>query len=429
MRRAAAILAMLVAVVPVSRGEEGMVWEPARILTAEEVAASGAFVPLPVPTTFDNFRYPFIQPDRSVIFIANDHLAPPDHRGRAGIYHIALDGKVSALVSAGDPVSNAPGSLVGLDGLKMDGERMVFRANFGGAAWGIALWEKGKVSLLAPVAGPGALTGVGYPDISGDLVVFVAKDVSGEQKLYGVDLSSRDRQPHVLVATGEPIPGMEDLVFREFAYQQMADGGSAVFRGFAGVRSRVRGIPFGGVYRKDATSDTKAVRILDTTTPIPGGRPGETFSELQNALPCNGTVVVPNHGPQRSGIYYAGAGGAVSVVADTATQIPDLFEGSFTHFNKWVGNCAPWILFRGYARNYAGVFALNVDTKALHLLIDSRLELDGKEIRDFEIAVTPKVDDQVVVMVEFVDNSSAVYVLHFGDGRGQGIFRPAGDAR
>jgi len=80
MRRALAILAMQAIVVPVSSAEEGMVWEPARILTAEEVAASGTFVPLPVPTTFDNFRYPFIQPDRSVIFIANDHLAPPDHR-------------------------------------------------------------------------------------------------------------------------------------------------------------------------------------------------------------------------------------------------------------------------------------------------------------------------------------------------------------
>lgn len=406
-----------------------MVWEPARILTAEEVAASGTFVPLPVPTTFDNFRYPFIQPDRSVIFIANDHLAPPDHRGRAGIYHIALDGKVSALVSAGDPVSNAPGNLVGVDGLKMDGDRMVFRAAFGGGVWGIALWEKGKVSLLAPTAGPGALTGVGYPDISGDLVVFVAKDASGEQKLFGVDLSSRDRQPRVLVATGEPVPGTKDQVFREFAYQQMADGGSAIFRGFADVRSRVRGIPFGGIYRKDASSGTGPVRILDTTTPIPGGQPGETFSELQNALPCNGTVVVPNLSPQRSGIYYVGTDGAVSVVADTATQIPDLFEGSFTHFSKWVGNCTPWILFRGYARDYAGVFALNVDTKALHLLIDSKLELDGKEIRDFEIAVTPKVDDQVVVMVEFIDHSSAVYVLHFGDGQGRSIFRPAGDSR
>ena len=411
--------------------EEPVVWQPARLLSAEEVAASGAFAPLPIPTAFDNFRYPFIQPDRSVIFIANDHLAPPDHRGRAGIYHSAADGKITALVSAGDQVANAPGHVATLDGLKMDGGRMVFRVDLDSGVRGVALWEQGVITLLASTAGPEAFTEIGYPDISGDNVVFVAKDAFNRQNLYAVDLAAPGRRPMVLVTNGSPMPGTKDKTFLSFGFQQMADGADSVFRGFSVPdrsviwREGPQSDAVGGVYRKSTLRDDPPVRLLDTSTPLPGGLPGETFTELQNALPCDGSVVVPNWSSSRSGIYLLRPEGTVSVVADTTTEIPELFTGPFRGFNKWVANCHPWVLFRGYADDYAGLFALHTGRNELSLLIDSRLKLDGKEIHDFEIGVTPKVDDEVVVMVEFKDGSSGVYILQFGDGRGQSIFRAA----
>jgi hypothetical protein len=52
--------------------EEEVVWEPAQILAAEQIAESGGFLPLAIPTFFDNFRYPFLQENESVVFIAND---------------------------------------------------------------------------------------------------------------------------------------------------------------------------------------------------------------------------------------------------------------------------------------------------------------------------------------------------------------------
>lgn len=414
-----------------ARAEEPVVWEPARMLSAEEVAASGAFAPLPIPTKFDNFRYPFIQPDRSVIFIANDHLAPPDGNGRAGIYHSAADGKVTALVSAGNQVANAPGHVVAVDGLKMDGGRMVFRVDLDSGVSGVAFWEKGVITLLASTAGPEAFTEIGYPDISGDNVVFVAQDAGRKQNLYAVDLAAPGRRPTVLVTNGSPMPGTEDRTFLSFGFQQMADGADSVFRGFSVPDRSViwregrQSDAVGGVYRKSTLRNDPPVRLLDTSTPLPGGLPGETFTELQNALPRDGSIVVPNWSSSRSGIYLLRPDGTISVVADTATEIPELFAGSFRGFNKWAANCPPWVLFRGYADDYAGLFALHTGRNELSLLIDSRLKLDGKEIHDFEIGATPKVDDEVVVMVEFKDGSSGVYILQFGDGRGQSIFRAA----
>lgn len=415
-----------------AHAESPTVWEPARLLSAEEVAASGVFVPLPIPTEFDNFRYPFIQPDRSVIFIANDHHAPPGHRGRAGIYHSSPDGRVSALVSAGDQVANAPGHVVAVDGLKMDGGRMVFRADLDSDLRGIALWEKGVVTLLASTAAADGFHEIGYPDISGDNVVFVARDASQNQNLYAVDLASPGRRPRIVVAQGAPMPDAADKTFLSFGFQQMADGADSVFRGFSVPDRSViwREGPLsgavGGVYRKNTLGDEPPVRLIDTTTPLPGGLPGETFTELQNALPREGTVVVPNWSSRRSGIYLLRPDAAPSVLADTATQIPELFSGPFTGFHKWVANCPPWVLFRGYAEGFAGLFAFHTGRNELSLLLDNKLPLDGKEIRDFEIGSTPKVDDEVVVMVEFTDGSSGVYLLKFGDGRGQSIFRAAG---
>jgi hypothetical protein len=423
----------LLAVAAAARGGDGMVWQPARLLSAEEVAASGAFVPLPIPTTFDNFRYPFIQPDRSVVFIANDHLAPSGHRGRAGIYHVAADGKIAPLVSAGDQVANGPGHIVAVDGLKMDGGRMVFRVDLDSGVRSIALWERGVVTLLASTGGGEAWSQLGYPDISGDNVVFVAIDADGRQNLLAVDLAAADRRPRVIVPHGAPMPGAPDGKFLSFGFQQMADGRDSVFRGFSVPDRAViwRDGPAsgaaGGVYRKGTADDEPPVRILDTSTPLPGGEPGETFTELQNALPRDGSVVVPNWNARRSGIYHVGPDGTMSVVADTATEIPGLFGGPFRSFHKWAANCPPWVLFRGYADGgYAGLFALHTGRRELSLLLDNRLRLDGKEIRDFEIGVTPKIDDEVVVMVEFADGSSGVYLLAFGDGRGQSVFRAPG---
>ena len=57
-----ALFFILLLSMPARAGEQ-VVWEPAQILDAEQIAESGAFVPLAIPTFFDNFRYPFLQDD------------------------------------------------------------------------------------------------------------------------------------------------------------------------------------------------------------------------------------------------------------------------------------------------------------------------------------------------------------------------------
>jgi hypothetical protein len=138
-------------------------------------------------------------------------------------------------------------------------------------------------------------------------------------------------------------------------------------------------------------------------------------------------VLVPSWTRDHSGLYYVGRDGKPRLVADTNTRIPDLFDGTFTRFDKWAANCAPWVLFIAEAGSYRGLFAMHMDRNELFLLLDNRTELGGKMVSDVELSSSPKLGESIVMAIEFVDQSSGVYLLKFGDGWGKGIFRRGAD--
>ena len=409
--------------------DENVVWEPARILDAEQIAESGAFVPLAIPTFFDNFRYPFLQDDGSVVFIANDHAGSSRGIGREGIFRIAKNGEVTKLVEAGDYFSGTELRLTGVSGLRVDGGRAVFRCGADDGSGGVGLWDDGNLLLLAKTGDQSGFEDIGYPGFAGNTVTFYAKDKEEKGAIYAVDLASFPRGPRKLVDTTMVMPGSGEELFGSFGFQQEAEDGFAVFRGFAvGARELLQLTggseqALGGVFRQNIRGGEGPVKILDTRELLPGGPPGSTFAELQNAIPRDGTVVVPSWTRNHSGFYYVGRDGKKRLVADTNTRIPELFDGAFTEFDKWAANCAPWVIFIGNAGSYRGLFAMHMERNELFLLLDNRTELGGKMVSDVELSARPKLGENMVMAIEFSDGSSGVYMLKFGDGWGKGIFR------
>lgn len=387
------------------------------MISAEELAASGALAPLPVPTKLSNFRYPFLQEDGSVIFIANDHLKPANKEGREGVFKIEANDRVSSLTSAGEGFVNSPDKVAGVWGLRIVGGRAVFLAELASGQAGIALWESGRTYLLASSGTPEGWSDFGYPDISQNVVVFSAARRDTGKSLYAVDLASADRAPTAVVPNGSPMPDTDGLKFEHFSAQQAADGKDAVFRAYSdnywsGAEPRAA-----GAYRKEAFGKDAPKKIVDMQTQVPGAPAGKTFSyHLDSAVPRDGYTVIVNETDGLQGVYLASPDGKIALIADTNTAIPELFQGTFTGFSKWVSNCHPWILFVGGAANYIGLFAINSDTDELYLLADSRTKFDGKTIAGAEVSNAAKVGDKVALMLEFTDGSSGVYVATFGKG-------------
>jgi hypothetical protein len=422
-----AFIWLLVLAAPVRATDADVVWEPTQILDAEQIAASGAFVPLAMPTFFNNFRYPFLQDDESVVFIANDRAR--SSLGRQGIFRIAKNGEVSKLAEVGDYFSGTGLRLTGVSGLRVDRGRAVFRCGADDGSGGVGIWEDGTLLLLARTGDKDGLGNIGYPGLAGKTVTFYAEEAEDKGAIYAVDLAAFPRAPRKVVDTSTIMPGSNGVLFGSFGFQQEAEDGFAVFRGFAaGARELLQSTggsedALGGVFRRNIRLAGGPEKILDTLEPVPGGPRGATFAELQNAIPRDGTVLVPSRSREHSGLYYVGRDGQPRLVADTNTRIPELFDGPFTGFDKWAANCTPWVIFIGNAGSYRGLFAMQMERNELFLLLDNRTELGGKTVRDVELSSRPKLGDKMVMTIDFTDGSSGVYLLKFGDGWGKGIFR------
>ena len=327
--------------------------------------------------------------------------------------------RVSTLASAGESFTNSDAKLAGVWGLKVEGGRAVFRAVLENGGSGIALWEDGRLTLLASDQNPEGMSDFGYPDLSEDIVVFSAKPKDAGRSLYAVSLRSADRRPVAVVPNGTPIPATDGLSFGAFADSQFADGTDAVFRAYSEefIPFHGPGPRYSGVFRKSTLSTNPPAKIIDLATSLPGAPEGTTFNHyIESAIPRDGCTAIVNKSGDLRGIYLSAPDGKTDLVVDSNTQIPDLFAGSFTWFSKWVYNNPPWLLFLARADNYLGLFALNTEDQALYLLADSRMNFDGKKIVGAEISNSAKIGEKVALMLEFDDDSSGVYVATFGKG-------------
>jgi len=176
----------------------------------------------------------------------------------------------------------------------------------------------------------------------------------------------------------------------------------------------------------DEDASVASILALDMRNGVPVAR-----CLLEDGSPK--TFVLESSRPQKAGksvgvikyketIYWSAPGGGKRITADLTTRIPDLFEGAFTAFDDRVVAFGPWVVFSGSAKDYEGLFAMNMETSRLFLLLDKRSVLGDRKVEDFQMSKSPRSGEDLAVTVTFADGGSGVYLFRFGDSAGNPLF-------
>jgi len=141
--------------------------------------------------------------------------------------------------------------------------------------------------------------------------------------------------------------------------------------------------------------------------------------ESQEASGQRGSGGLTNDG---SAIYRVGRDGSEQLVADLSTRVSGLFDGAFTGFDDAAVDFGSWAVFGASAGNYHGLFAMNMETSRLYVLLDSRAAVGDRRIEDFQISESPRSGADLAVTVSFDDGGSGIYVFRFSDSEGNLLF-------
>ncbi len=437
MKIAALMIGVAMAWVMSAWAAEGWVETGAKIdeVVAESgmLAPTSALRPLAAEIPFVAFRYPHVDEQQNVTFIADDP-AYSDGGENHGIYRsLAAGGDLIALVRAGETeVPGAGGArFTYVRGLQTEGvrtERMVFHSGDTGGEWGWYRWEDDAMrtivrtgeTVLPGESGP--VTEVGYGNVRGDFVL-VEAETDGVETLALFDSESGMIRSLLRADGTVAMPGQPGATFRYLSPQNWLDGRDVVFRG-ARVEnphqgsSRARGDR--GIYgwfdvglgNPAAFDPAELVRIADWSTEVPL-MPDANFTDLDSAPVDEGLVGFAGSGAGFRGVYFYDARAPepeLRVIADTRTGIDSCFPGAFTSFGMYTTVTERRIVFLGYAGDFVGVFCYQVDQDALYLLADNRSPLEGKTIEDFELSGRFFSGGRFAVTAMFSDDSSGVYL-------------------
>lgn len=224
-------------------------------------------------------------------------------------------------------------------------------------------------------------------------VIFIANGAGhgvprlGREGVYAID---RDGRPSVLVQRGDKVGNRSAAVVSISSLEMR------------GVVPVARCLLDDGSEEVFEFETNQADRINATTS----GARGESAAILEDART----------------IRWKNSKGSAQIVADLNTRIPELFGGTFTSFGDCVVAFDSWVIFTGSAKDYEGLFAMNMETSRLFLLLDNCTSLGTRHIEDFQISKSPRAGEDVAVTVTFADDGSGIYLFRFSDGAGKPLF-------
>ena len=400
------------------------------IADTSESPPSAMMHPLLTDVPFSNFRYPHVDLEENVTFIADD----PVYSKKAahhGIYRSIAKppGELHALVRKGDVA--LPGSsyrFVWFRGLQVDGADFVFNATDTAHERGLYYWSGGRVQLIARshvTILPGVklpLTDVEYGALSDSRILYNAR--AGSENLLVLH-ELRTGEARIVCRTGMPIPGSHGAEFRYISPQNWLDGSNVVFRAAdidephreTSDASGRRGLFgwFGINWRQpeSAFDPARMATLADGETPVPL-LPGRRFNDIRSAPVRSGLVAFVAGGTGFTGVYYCDITSerpAVRPVVDTESALAGVFAGNFESFQIFCSVFDKSIVFIGHATNgYVGVFLYRTDHDELFLLCDSRTRIGAKLPVEFEIAGDFLVRNRFAITARFDDDSSGVYL-------------------
>lgn len=376
----------------------------------ELIADQSTIVPCRLPVAFTSFRYPHINPDETVTFIADDVY----YRGgkRFGIYR--SDGRTGSLEKLVNNEDTPPGIAIPFHdflGLQVEGLNYVFRARTrDGEVDGIYADFGDGLRSVADTLNQGIPVGAGfrsfaYADISEDWAIFIAQDKRGMTGLFGYD--SKTRSLHRLVDKTSTIS--DGSTISRFNGAPWLDAKSIVFRAFDQDEKP-------GIYRIDRSrlnvnEPVNVEVLLNQKTPLPVPI---TIQEITSA-PVDGNLIAFRvQGQNDTGEQYVGIftlqNGVVSRIVDNYTEIPE--SGIILRdFNKWVAVSDGIVIFRAFGDNgFEGLFAYNTASSELHALIDNSASIEGQPIERFEIAAAPLIKSRVAFVAIFQNGNDGIYL-------------------
>lgn len=414
-----------------------MVWES--VESEAEVVVADTAMGFRLPSTgevvpFTNFGSAHFGSSGEVTFIVDDPVNPWGYGTFAhhGIYYSPADGGPwIPLAELNRPLSSSLSiSPAYLSALQSDGYSYVFHSILNGNSQDQSLFLWRPDSGIETIASTGmsnimGFRRLGHGSVSGDLVVFQAQDRYGRSAIYLYDRSSR--KTHRLVDTDCAIPGTGGKQFAHFSLQPWIGGNAIVFRADAekespgtsllqpeddGLGNSAGIYGWRGIDPNDAAtwSLARLITFVDGSIEGPLGR-GEKFSYLGSATACDDLVAFHGGWFGRHGIHVVQED-VHTLVVDTQTQIPDLFEGTFTDFDPWVAVMPGKAIFVARAGNdYSAIFLYQANQDQLYRLYDSRTPIEGKEISGFEVSGNVMIGDQFAAIVRFKDHSSGIYLF------------------
>lgn len=265
-------------------------------------------------------------------------------------------------------------------------------------------WEPARIVQIEEVVASGVLAPTrphpaffdffsdAIPEADGS-VIFIANapcrrvSMLGREGVYAID---RDGYPSVLIQRGDKV-GEQNVPVASIAALEMHNGLPAV--------------------RCNLENGSSETFLLESKQAKPG-----TSSATQSGDNTTGVH------KEESAIYWSGPDGVKRLVADMTTRIPDLFEGTFTGFGERVVSFDSWVVFSGNAKDFEGLFAMNMATNRLFLLLDNRALLADRRVEDFQISKSPQAGEDFAMTVTFADGGSGIYLFRFGDNEGHLLF-------
>jgi hypothetical protein len=410
------------------------------VATSETKAPFNPLQPLLTDVPFSGFRYPHVDANEDITFIADDPIDSSKRGKHHGIYRsIAATGELRALVREGEAIPGSDIRFRWIRGLQVDGADLVFNATDSKGGRGFYHWSNGVLTTIArsrDTTVPGfdrPVTDVEWGALDHGRVFYEAH-VDLEDLLALYDLKTK--QTRLLCRTGANIPGQTDQPFRYFSHQNWIDHANVLFRG-ASVRNPQKPAPDGlghhGLYgwldvdwsQPDRAFDmARLITIADGRTPVPGLDKDARFHEFFSAPVRDDLTAFVAEGKSNDGdssrrevfkgIYYCNItdpAKTIHSIVDTESRMGGLFRETFNYFAIFPSVFEKSVAFVGYADDdYVGVFLYRTDSDELFLLCDNRAALAGKHVTDFEIAGHFLVRNRFAVTAHFNDNTSGVYM-------------------
>ncbi len=362
--------------------------------------------------TFESFRIHPVVSQGNVAFVGLGE-------GIEGVYLYA-GGVLSMVADTNTSIPSGVGTFSTLASPSIDGTNVAYRGtgiDQEGIYTNIAAWPVVANLETAHPLDQGTFTHVNSPSISGNRIAFLADGPYQpviEATIRGLYVATEGAETIQIVDSNTAIPlGSGTFLAQGFRAPSIDQQLVAFWATAEDSQYRY------GIYSFDVQSLTLGV-IVDQTTLIPDGN-GETFSAFGGHPPVHGGHVAFDS--VGGGVWVSSQSG-IRRVADQSTPAPGAPGSQLSNFTDNIGLSGSTVAFIARPQPSVGlgrgIYAEYDQTIGKVLAIGDNLE--GKAVAQVRLADQEGVDqNRVVLVAEFADGSSGVYLATIDDADLDGV--------